>query len=441
MCPATSTKRSAKRFSGLAEIPAHDVPEEGRDQRVDLGARASRVSALAVVQHHVDELVDDVLGLLPVGKLSHRSSPCVVVSSGFGVSLRAASSVIHAQCGPVRSHRGIRGGSRHARSRKLRLQPARMRWNNAGAVQASLSRPRRFRMSTLATPEGTQRYADENGEDLRASRHFRTWPAGRRRSGPFISPASGSAPTPARPTTPATGSIVEAVSGGGPPRHQRDRLRHQLPPHAQRAGPGRRPASALRAPAEAARDEVFVMSKGGYLPFDGEVPENVGEYFRRTYLDSGIALAGGDRGGPATASPRAFWRISSRAAWPTSASSRSTCYFLHNVEQQLEERRRGVRPPGAAAFTFLEGAVAGRTDRLLRRGHLERLPRPAGVAGAPLPGEAARDRARGRRARSTTSASCSFRTTSGMPEALDPPTQELEGQARLPAGGGRRPSV
>jgi aryl-alcohol dehydrogenase-like predicted oxidoreductase len=37
-----------------------------------------------------------------------------------------------------------------------------------------------------------------------------------------------------------------------------------------------------------ARDEVFVATKGGYLPFDGEVPRDPGAYVTETYLRTGI---------------------------------------------------------------------------------------------------------------------------------------------------------
>lgn len=37
------------------------------------------------------------------------------------------------------------------------------------------------------------------------------------------------------------------------------------------------------------RDEIIVSTKGGYVPFDGEPPENPRDYVMETYVDSGIA--------------------------------------------------------------------------------------------------------------------------------------------------------
>lgn len=38
-----------------------------------------------------------------------------------------------------------------------------------------------------------------------------------------------------------------------------------------------------------ARDELFISTKGGYLPFDGEPPRNVESYFEETFVKTGIA--------------------------------------------------------------------------------------------------------------------------------------------------------
>ncbi len=37
------------------------------------------------------------------------------------------------------------------------------------------------------------------------------------------------------------------------------------------------------------REEIVIATKGGYLPFDGQVPTNPQDYIQRTYIDSGIA--------------------------------------------------------------------------------------------------------------------------------------------------------
>jgi aryl-alcohol dehydrogenase-like predicted oxidoreductase len=37
------------------------------------------------------------------------------------------------------------------------------------------------------------------------------------------------------------------------------------------------------------RDEIFISTKGGYLPFDGEPPSDVRAYFQREFVEKGIA--------------------------------------------------------------------------------------------------------------------------------------------------------
>lgn len=40
---------------------------------------------------------------------------------------------------------------------------------------------------------------------------------------------------------------------------------------------------------EFGRDELFISTKGGYLPFDGEPPSDVSAYFKENFVDKGIA--------------------------------------------------------------------------------------------------------------------------------------------------------
>src|SRR5262249_10905855 len=67
--PRRQDEAIAKPLLGMADVPARDTGEQRRDEQVDLGARAARVAALAVVQLDVDELVDDVLDLFPLREL------------------------------------------------------------------------------------------------------------------------------------------------------------------------------------------------------------------------------------------------------------------------------------------------------------------------------------------------------------------------------------
>ena len=59
----------AEGMLGMAEVPAHDAAEGGRDHERNLGARAAGVTGLAQVQHEVDRLVDEVADLLPLGEV------------------------------------------------------------------------------------------------------------------------------------------------------------------------------------------------------------------------------------------------------------------------------------------------------------------------------------------------------------------------------------
>src|SRR5260370_38008481 len=53
-----------------------------------------------------------------------------------------------------------------------------------------------------------------------------------------------------------------------------------------------------------ARDEIIVATKGGYIPFDREVPDDPGAYFTATYLKTGIVGPGDVVGGSHCITPR-----------------------------------------------------------------------------------------------------------------------------------------
>ncbi len=59
----------AKPFFGMPDIPAHGATQQQADEVVGLGATAAGVTALAVVQHQIDLLIDDVLDDLPALKI------------------------------------------------------------------------------------------------------------------------------------------------------------------------------------------------------------------------------------------------------------------------------------------------------------------------------------------------------------------------------------
>jgi len=105
------------------------------------------------------------------------------------------------------------------------------------------------------------------------------------------------------------------------------------------------------------REEIFICTKGGYLPFDGGPPLNVRQYIEDNFIKTGIASFSDIAGGAHCMTPRYL-------AYQLDQSLRNmnlTCvdaYYIHNPESQLS-----VVPHGEfwnrlrAAFEFLEQVV------------------------------------------------------------------------------------
>lgn len=114
-----------------------------------------------------------------------------------------------------------------------------------------------------------------------------------------------------------------------------------------------------------ARDEVFVSTKGGYVPYEGDYPADPGQYIIETYIDTGIA------------EPEDFAQGNQHCMTPRYLShqldqSRANLqletvdlYYIHNPEGQLGEVKRAqFNQRLLAAFAFLEeAAVSGRIRR------------------------------------------------------------------------------
>lgn len=279
-------------------------------------------------------------------------------------------------------------------------------------------------MSSLATPEGTRRYAERM--TACAPGHFRDLPldgtALRLSSlglGSYTGPATAAADSQYRE------AVREAVLRGCNLIDCAINYRHM---RSERAlGDGLR---SLFEADEAKRDEVFVMTKAGYLPFDGNVPADPQEYFRRTYVEPGIIGSGELVAHSHCIAPR-FLEDQLGRSLRNFGLEAMDVLFLHNVEQQLDE----VEPDPflervEAAFACLEGlAGQGRIGMYgvatwngfrvppEAPGHLslERLVRAAERAGGP---------------------NHRFRVLQlpfnlGMPESLSTPTQVLQG-GRVP---------
>ena len=86
-----------------------------------------------------------------------------------------------------------------------------------------------------------------------------------------------------------------------------------------------------------ARDEVFVSTKGGYLPFDSEPPPNphaAGRILRETYVDSGIAKLEDIVAGVHCLAPD-YLRDQIARSRRNLGLETLDLYYVHNPEQQL----------------------------------------------------------------------------------------------------------
>ncbi|WP_232700908.1 aldo/keto reductase [Halobacterium wangiae] len=110
------------------------------------------------------------------------------------------------------------------------------------------------------------------------------------------------------------------------------------------------------ADADVDRDAVFLSTKGGFVPFDGERPENPGEYVRSEYVDAGIVdpedLAHGSH---AVASGYVEDQLD-RSLRNLDVDT-IDLYYVHNPETQLDER------PASELYDQLEATF----ERLERR--------------------------------------------------------------------------
>ena len=61
-----------KKLFRVANIPAHDPAKQRDQKRMDFRTRSPRAAALAVIKHQVNQLIDQVLGLLPVCKVRDK---------------------------------------------------------------------------------------------------------------------------------------------------------------------------------------------------------------------------------------------------------------------------------------------------------------------------------------------------------------------------------
>lgn len=106
------------------------------------------------------------------------------------------------------------------------------------------------------------------------------------------------------------------------------------------------------------REEVVLCSKAGFLTPDGEMPEEIEEYFAREYLEPEILRPEEIAAGCHCMAPR-FLEDQLKRSLANLGVTSLDVFYLHNPETQLseipaDEFRRRIR----AAFEFFESAVA-----------------------------------------------------------------------------------
>jgi aryl-alcohol dehydrogenase-like predicted oxidoreductase len=108
----------------------------------------------------------------------------------------------------------------------------------------------------------------------------------------------------------------------------------------------------------ASRDEVFVSTKGGYLPHDAEDPRPARRYVAETFLDSGLAPKAEIAQGCHCMAPSYLADQIERSRANLGLET-IDLYYLHNVETQLEAvGRESFRGRLSRAIEALEEAAA-----------------------------------------------------------------------------------
>jgi aryl-alcohol dehydrogenase-like predicted oxidoreductase len=108
----------------------------------------------------------------------------------------------------------------------------------------------------------------------------------------------------------------------------------------------------------AARDELVICTKGGYLPFDGEPPKDVRAYVEETFVRPGIAQFSDIAGGSHCMTPRYLQSQIDQSLRNMNLSAIDV-YYIHNPESQLAAvSRTEFETRLRAAFELLESNVA-----------------------------------------------------------------------------------
>lgn len=84
------------------------------------------------------------------------------------------------------------------------------------------------------------------------------------------------------------------------------------------------------------REELFISTKGGYLPFDGEPPRDVRGYFEETFVKTGIANFDDLVGGAHCMTPK-YLESQIEQSLKNMGIETVDLFYIHNPESQLGE--------------------------------------------------------------------------------------------------------
>ncbi|MFC5277876.1 aldo/keto reductase [Halorubrum rubrum] len=105
--------------------------------------------------------------------------------------------------------------------------------------------------------------------------------------------------------------------------------------------------------ADVDREAVVVATKGGFLPFDGERPDDPAAYLRERFVDPGVVDPADLAGAHSLAPGYLEWSLD--RSLDRLGLETVDCYYVHNPETQLEARsREAVYDALEAAFETLE---------------------------------------------------------------------------------------
>lgn len=209
--------------------------------------------------------------------------------------------------------------------------------------------PTTDRISGYATREATERYA-QRFAGRAAAGHFRQISGGILASSVGIGTYLGE---PDAATDRAyTESIIAAVEGGFNVVDAAINYRFQRSERSVGAALKQLVARGF------SREEIILCTKAGFLTPDGEMPSDPDEYFAREYLSKQVFRPEDIAQGCHCMSP-AFLADQLERSRNNLGVECIDVFYLHNPETQLEEiGRDAFRDRAAAAFTFLEAAVA-----------------------------------------------------------------------------------